>query len=66
MIPKLTARQAQVLQELADGWNCRETADRIGLAYETIRKHAKNAMLQLGCNTQAGAVAAAFRLGIIR
>lgn len=62
----ITKRQKELLQALADGADCREAASRLGVSYETARKHAKNAIDRLGQHTQAGAVATAIRNGLIK
>ena len=42
---------------IADGLITKEIAARLGIAYETVRKHRNNAFAKLGCNTAGGAVA---------
>lgn len=58
---KLTARQRQILQLLADGQSISYAADDLGLSEETVKTHTKNAVARLGARNRAHAVAIALR-----
>lgn len=62
--PHLTARQLQVLRELAAGAPAKVIARRLGLAEATIRNHIRAILVELGAHSQLEAVAKArgFRL----
>ena len=51
---KLTKREREVLDCLAQGWLYKEIADRLGISIETARKHLKNIYrkLQVGTRTR--------------
>jgi DNA-binding NarL/FixJ family response regulator len=52
---KLTKREREVLDCLAQGWLYKEIADRLGISIETARRHLKNIYrkLQVGTRTEA-------------
>lgn len=59
----LTKREAEVMGLVALGANTEEIADRLEIAQETARTHAKNAMHKLGARSRAHAVALALSTG---
>jgi DNA-binding CsgD family transcriptional regulator len=61
----LTAREAEVLQLLADGLSNAEVAGRLFLSERTVGHHVSAILRKLGEPTRARAVAAAQRLGAI-
>jgi DNA-binding NarL/FixJ family response regulator len=61
----LTAREAEVLQLLADGLSYAEVADRLVLSEKTVGHHVSAVLRKLGEPTRSRAVAAALRLGVI-
>jgi len=63
--PRVTAREADVLRLLADGLTHEEIGDRLQIAAETVRTHARKAADRLGAKTRTQAVATAIRLGLI-
>jgi DNA-binding CsgD family transcriptional regulator/Tfp pilus assembly protein PilF len=61
----LTAREAEVLQLLADGLSYAEVAGRLVLSEKTVGHHVSAVLRKLGEPTRSRAVAAALRLGVI-
>jgi DNA-binding NarL/FixJ family response regulator len=63
--PRLTAREADVLRLLAEGLTHEEIGERLAIASETVRTHARKAADRLGAKTRTQAVATAIRLELI-
>jgi DNA-binding NarL/FixJ family response regulator len=66
MPQRLSTRQNEVLELLAEGVPAREIATRLGLAEATVRNHIRLILRKLGCHSQLEAVAVAFRLDLLR
>jgi PAS domain S-box-containing protein len=62
---KLTPREREILQMIADGLTDREIAGRLTLSPATARTHARNLIGKLGAHTRAQAVAIGIRRGEI-
>ena len=62
---KLTRRQRQILQLLANGGSTTAAARDLGLSEETIKTHTKNALGRLGARNRTHAVAIALRESLI-
>ena len=62
---KLTRRQRQLLQLLADGGSTAIAADQLGLSEQTVKTHTKNILGRLGARNRAHAVAIALRESLI-
>lgn len=62
----LTPRELEVLQLLAEGLTNQEVGARLGLSARTIKTHVQNLLSKLDVPDRTGAVARAFRLGLIR
>lgn len=62
---KLTRRQRQLLQLLADGESTTVAARELDLSEETIKTHTKNALARLGARNRTHAVAIALRESLI-
>jgi two-component system NarL family response regulator len=60
---RLTKREKEVLQCMAEGLTNKEIADRLNLGVETIKTHARNIYEKLGAADRAQAVAIALRKG---
>jgi len=58
---KLTRRQRQILQMLADGESTLVAARELDLSEETVKTHTKNALARLGARNRTHAVAIALR-----
>jgi DNA-binding CsgD family transcriptional regulator len=64
--PKVTPRELEVLELVADGLSTREIARRLWVTEETVKTHVRRLHDRLGAKTRAHAVAIAFRSGILR
>jgi len=62
---KLTRRELDVLELLAEGLPHEEIGRRLGISSETVRTHLRKASDRLGASTRTQAVATALRLGLI-
>lgn len=62
---RLTARERDVLELLADGLRHEQIAERLGIGLETVRRHVRNAAERLGAANRTQAVAIAVRRGLI-
>jgi len=58
---KLTHRQREILQLLADGESTTVAARKLDLSEETVKTHTKNALARLGARNRTHAVAIALR-----
>jgi two-component system, NarL family, response regulator len=58
---KLTRRQREILQLLADGGSTSLAARELGLSEETVKTHTKNMLARLGARNRTHAVAIALR-----
>jgi DNA-binding CsgD family transcriptional regulator len=63
---KLTPRQSQVLQLLADGASTERIATELHLTTETVRNHIRHVLKALGAHSRLEAVVLARRQGLIR
>ena len=61
----LTARELEVLQQVAGGNRNRDIAERLFISEETVKVHVKHVMDKLGASDRTEAVAIAIRRGII-
>lgn len=62
---RLTKREREVLQALADGLNDREIADRLRISTETARTHMVNILGKLGVDSRLQALVFAVRHGAV-
>lgn len=62
---RLTRRQREILQLLADGESTTVAARRLDLSEETVKTHTKNALARLGARNRSHAVAIALRASLI-
>ena len=62
---RLTEREHDVLELLAEGLGHAEIGQRLGIGSETVRTHLRKACERLGSSTRTQAVATALRLGLI-
>ena len=53
---KLTLREQQVLQHLANGLSTREVAKKLGISYSTTKQHRVRIKQRLGATTFAHAI----------
>jgi DNA-binding CsgD family transcriptional regulator len=64
--PRVTPREREVLELVAEGLSSREIAGRLWVTEETVKTHIRRLHDRLGARTRAHAVAIAFRAGILR
>jgi len=64
-LTRLTPRELEVLQALADGLNDREIAQRLYIATETARTHMVNILRKLGVDSRLQALVVAVRHGVV-
>jgi DNA-binding NarL/FixJ family response regulator len=62
---RLTRRQREILQLLADGGSTTAAARRLDLSEETVKTHMRNALARLGARNRTHAVAIAMREALI-
>jgi DNA-binding NarL/FixJ family response regulator len=62
---KLTSRQREVLQLIAEGMTTRQIAERLGLGVKTIETHRVNLMDRLEIHDLAGLVRYAIRIDLV-
>jgi DNA-binding NarL/FixJ family response regulator len=62
---RVTKRQQQILQLLADGHSTATLANRLGLSRETVKTHTKQILARLEARDRAHAVAIALRSSLI-
>jgi DNA-binding NarL/FixJ family response regulator len=62
---KLTRRQREILQLLANGESTTVAARELGLSEETVKTHTKNMLARLGARNRTHAVAIALRESLI-
>jgi DNA-binding NarL/FixJ family response regulator len=63
--PKITRREAEVLELLARGHRHADVALQLGVSTHTVSSHAKNIYRKLGVRSVVGAVTRALELGLI-
>ena len=61
----LSEREMDVLKLLADGLVAKQIADDLGVSYFTVNFHVRNLYKKLEVQSQSGAVAKAFRSGLL-
>jgi DNA-binding NarL/FixJ family response regulator len=61
----LTAREVEILQQVAEGNRNRDIADRLFISEGTVKVHVKHIMEKLGANDRTQAITIAVRRGII-
>lgn len=64
--PKVTPRELEVLELVAQGMSTSEIGRRLWVTEETVKTHVRRLHDRLGARTRAHAVAIAFRKGILR
>jgi DNA-binding CsgD family transcriptional regulator len=62
--PRITAREREVLELVAEGYSTAEIARLLWITEDTVRTHIKRMLLRLNARTRAQAVAIAFRQGL--
>jgi DNA-binding NarL/FixJ family response regulator len=64
-IARLTPREREVFQWIAEGNINKEVADRLGISIKTVEKHRQNVMHKLGLHDTSSLTRYAFSLGIV-
>ena len=62
---RLTSREVEVLQLIAEGMANKETATQLGISIKTVEKHRQHLMKKLGIHDTAGLTRYAISAGII-
>jgi DNA-binding NarL/FixJ family response regulator len=62
----LSAREVEVLRQVAQGNRNRDVADKLFISEETVKVHVKHIMDKLGANDRTQAIAIAVKRGIIQ
>jgi PAS domain S-box-containing protein len=65
VLARLTPREREVLQALADGLDSRQIADRLFISLRTERNHMSNILAKLGVHSQLQALVLALRHGVV-
>ncbi|QIN85012.1 response regulator [Rubrobacter tropicus] len=65
-VERLTPREREILQALADGFETRDIAARLGMSERTVHTHVASILRKLGVTSQLQAVVHAVRFGIVR
>ena len=65
VLERLSQRQREVLQLLAEGKSAKEIAGVLNISTRTVEYHKYNTMEQLGINTNAGLIQFAIKNGIV-
>lgn len=64
-IPKLTRREHEVLQFIANELTNNEIADQLHISTKTVESHRKNLLQKFGCRNTAGLIKEAFTKGLL-
>jgi DNA-binding NarL/FixJ family response regulator len=62
-VARLSARETEILQRMAEGLDGQAIADRLGITYPTVRTHTANALTKLGVHSKTEAVVMLIRHG---
>jgi DNA-binding NarL/FixJ family response regulator len=65
-VQRLTPREVEVLQALADGKRSELVARELGMSRNTLRTHVQNILLKLRVHSKVEAIVAAIRFGKVR
>jgi two-component system, NarL family, response regulator len=64
--PELTARELQVLRQLATGQSNKEIGEKLKITEHTVKAHVKSILVKLGAIGRTEAIAIATKRGLIR
>lgn len=65
-IERLTPRELEILQRMADGDAPERIAEELGMSRHTLRTHTQNVLTKLGVHSKLEAIVAAIRYGKVR
>lgn len=65
-VERLTPRQIEILQRMADGLSPEEMATELGISRHTLRTHVQNILTKLGVHSKLQALAVAIRFGKVK
>ncbi|GAA3529573.1 hypothetical protein GCM10022419_005630 [Nonomuraea rosea] len=65
LVPRLTARERDVLASIADGHTIRQTARLLGIASKTVESTRARLFRKLGARNRSQALAIAYRTGLV-
>ncbi len=65
-IERLTPRELEILQRMADGDPPEQIAEDLGMSRHTLRTHTQNVLTKLGVHSKLEAIVAAIRYGKVR
>lgn len=65
-VERLTPRQIEILQRMADGLSPEEMASELGISRHTLRTHVQNILTKLGVHSKLQALAVAMRFGKVQ
>jgi DNA-binding NarL/FixJ family response regulator len=65
-VQRLTPRELEILQALADGGAPDSIADQLGMSRHTLRTHTQNILTKLGVHSKVEAIIVAIRFGKVR
>jgi DNA-binding NarL/FixJ family response regulator len=63
---QLTARQREILQNIAEGETTKQIAHRLGISHKTVEAHRTQLMERLSIRDVPGLVRYAIRIGLVR
>ncbi|MFT9495921.1 response regulator transcription factor [Anaerosolibacter sp.] len=66
MNDRLSSREIEVLQLVADGLTDMEIGEKLFIAHKTVKNHKSHAFQKIGCHSSAHAVAYCFRNKLIK
>jgi len=62
-VERLTPREIEILQAMAEGLAPEQIVERLGMSRHTLRTHTQNILTKLGVHSKTDAVVAAIRFG---
>jgi DNA-binding NarL/FixJ family response regulator len=65
-LARLTPREVEILQHMADGLGPEQIADQLGMSRHTLRTHTQNILTKLGVHSKIEAVIAAIRFAKVK